>query len=56
MQEFYVILYNAGDPFDDEETITKEELKKAREDRNTYLADVKKRNDDYKANKGNAIG
>ena len=43
-------------PFDDEETITKEELKKAREDRNTYLADVKKRNDDYKANKGNAIG
>ena len=54
----YVLHWAAKEtyPFDDEETITKEELKKAREDRNTYLADVKKRNDDYKANKGNAIG
>ena len=35
--------------FDTEETITAAELKKAAEDRNVYLADVKKRNDEYKA-------
>ena len=32
-------------------TITEEEIKKAMADRNIYLADVKKRQDEYNANK-----
>lgn len=37
--------------FGDEKILTSEELVKAAQDREVYLADVKKRNDDYKASK-----
>ena len=38
--------------FDTDETITAKELEKALQDREVYLADVKKRSDEYKASKG----
>ena len=38
--------------FDTEETITKEELKKAMQDREIHLAEVKKNQEDYAATKG----
>ena len=41
--------------FDDESTITKEELAKAITDRNVYLEEVKTRAKEYYANKGNAV-
>lgn len=49
----YVITWAQGEPpiFDDESSITAEEFKKAIADRNTYLASVKARNDEYKASK-----
>lgn len=49
----YVITWAASDPYawDDETTITAEELKKAMANRELYLAGVKKRQDDYKASK-----
>ena len=37
--------------FDDESTITAEELQKAMQDRQVYLAEVKKRAEDFKASK-----
>ena len=39
--------------FGEEDTITAEELKQAMQDRQVYLAEVKKRADDYKASKAN---
>ena len=41
-------------PWDDESFITAEELRKAMGDRETYLATVKQRNDEYKASRDNA--
>ena len=51
----YVITWALQDPyiFDDADTITAAELKKAMADRETYLATIKQRNDEYKANKNN---
>ena len=37
--------------WDTEETITAEEMKKAMSDREIYLADIKRRQDEYQANK-----
>lgn len=53
----WVINWAAKNPyeFDTEETITSAELKKAIEDRNLYLAEVKARSDEYYAGRGNAI-
>lgn len=50
----WVITWGQNDPyvFDDESTITKEELDKALADRATYLATVKQRQDEFKASKG----
>lgn len=49
----YVITWAASELYawDDETTITAEELKKAMADRELYLAGVKKRQEDYKASK-----
>lgn len=54
----YVITWAAVDPyeFDIPETITREELKKASQDRENYLATVKTRYDEYQSSKNNAIG
>lgn len=41
--------------FDDESTITKQELSKAIADRNVYLEEVKTRAKEYYANRGNAV-
>lgn len=41
--------------FDTEQTITAQELMKAKQDREIYLAEVKKRAEDYRASQGNAI-
>lgn len=38
--------------FGDEEVLTAEELKKGLQDREIYLAEIKKRSEDYKASKG----
>jgi len=50
----YVITWAAQDPYewDDESSITGVELKKAMSDRETYLATMKQRQDEYKASKG----
>lgn len=52
----YVITWAAKEPYvwDDEETITAQELMKAMGDRQTYLATVKQRQDEYKASKNAA--
>lgn len=52
----YVITWAAKEPYvwDDEETITAQELMKAMSDRQTYLATVKQRRDEYNAAKQNA--
>ena len=52
----YVVTWAASDPYewDDESSITAAELKKAMSDRETYLATMKQRQDDYKASKGQA--
>ena len=52
----YVITWGAKEPYvwDDEETITAQEMVKARADRQTYLATVKQRADEYKASKNAA--
>lgn len=52
----YVITWAASETYvwDDETTMTAEELKKAMADRELYLAGVKKRQEDYKASK-NAV-
>lgn len=42
--------------FGEEDTITAEELKKAMQDRQVYLADIKKRHDDYIATRANNQG
>lgn len=51
----YVVTWGAKEPYvwDDEETITAQELVKAMSDRQTYLATVKQRQDEYKASKNN---
>lgn len=52
----YVVTWAASDVYlwDDETTMTADELKKAMADRELYLAGVKKRQEDYKASK-NAV-
>lgn len=49
----WVITGASKDPYvwDDEESITAEEMTQAMADREVYLADVKRRNDEYKASK-----
>lgn len=51
----YVVTWGAKEPYvwDDEETITAQELVKAMGDRQTYLATIKQRQDEYKASKNN---
>lgn len=53
----FVITWAQTTPYewDDEGSITAAELKDAMAARETYLATVKQRNDEYKASKGNAI-
>lgn len=53
----WVITWAQAEPFewDSEETITAAELTKAMQDRQIYLAEVKKRYDEYKESQGNAI-
>lgn len=41
--------------WDDESTITEAEIKKAMADREIYLADIKRRNDEYKASKNKPV-
>ena len=50
----WVVTWAASEPYawDDESTITAAELTKAMSDRETYLATVKQRQDEYKASKG----
>lgn len=52
----WVITGSNPEPYlwDDESTITAEELKKAMADRETYLATIKQRQDEYKASKATA--
>lgn len=52
----YVVTWAAKDAYDfsDDGDLSPADLKTAMENRNVYLADVKKRYEDYKANKGNA--
>ncbi|MBO7536321.1 MAG: hypothetical protein J6T34_04185, partial [Bacilli bacterium] len=52
----WVINWAQTDPYvwDDESTITAAELTEAMAQREVYLADIKKRQDDYKASKGQA--
>ena len=52
----WIITSAAKVPYDfgDEEVMTAEELTKALQDREVYLADLKKRNEDYKASKASA--
>ena len=52
----YIITWAASEPYawDDESTITAAEMKKAMEERATYLATVKARQDEYKASKNAA--
>lgn len=53
----FVINWAKEEPYtwDDDSTILATELVEAMANRETYLATVKKRNDEYKASKGNAI-
>lgn len=50
----WVVTWAASEPYawDDESTITAAELTKAMSDRETYLATLKQRQDEYKASKG----
>jgi hypothetical protein len=52
----YVITWAASEPYvwDDESTITAADLTKAMSDRETYLATLKQRQDEYKASKNAA--
>lgn len=52
----WIVNWAQGDPYawDDESTITAAELTEALANREVYLAGVKKRQDDYKASKGQA--
>ena len=52
----WVVTGTAKVPYDfgDENILTEDELKKAMQDRETYLADVKKRAEDYRASKAAA--
>lgn len=52
----YVITWAAAEPYtwDDESSITANELKKAMTDRETYLATIKQRQEEYKASKSQA--
>ncbi len=54
----FVITWAQTTPYawDDEGSILASELKEAMAARETYLATLKQRNDEYKANRGNAIG
>jgi hypothetical protein len=51
-----VVTWAASDPYawDDESTITAAEMKTAMEERATYLATIKARQDEYKASKNAA--
>jgi hypothetical protein len=52
----YVVTWGAKEPYvwDDEETITAQELMKAMGERQTYLATIKQRQDEYKASRNQA--
>ena len=52
----YVITWASKEPYvwDDEETITAQELMKAMSDRQTYLATIKQRQDEYRASRNQA--
>lgn len=55
-QKEWVVIGAANEPYelgDSQNGITADELKKAVEDRNVYLADVKKRQEEYQASKNN---
>jgi len=56
-QRDFVVTWAAKEPYawDDEETLLASEVQKAIADREIYLADMKKRQDEYLASKGNAI-
>lgn len=53
----YVVNWAAPEPYewDDESSITAQELQEAMQEREVYLADVKRRAEEYKANKNNAL-
>ena len=53
----YVVTWAAADTYewDSEEFITGQELNEAMQNREVYLADVKRKADEYKANKNNAL-
>ena len=53
----FIITGAASEPYewDDESTITADELNKAMTDRQTYLATMKQRQDEYKASQGQAV-
>lgn len=53
----FVVTWAQTNPYewDDETSITVKELTEKMAERETYLATIKKRQEDYKANKGNAI-
>ena len=53
----FVVTWAQAEPYawDDESTILASELEKAVADREIYLADIKKRQDEYQATKGNAL-
>jgi hypothetical protein len=56
-QRDFVINWAQSEPYvwDDESTLTAAELTQKISEREIYLADVKRRQDEYQANKGNAI-
>jgi len=56
-QRDFVVTWAAKEPYewDTEDTLLGSEVEKALADREVYLADVKKRQDEYLASKGNAI-
>lgn len=53
----FVINWAQAEPYmwDDEETILASEFSKAMSEREIYLAEIKKRQDEYQANQGNAL-
>ena len=54
----FVVTWAKAEPYlwDDESTLTVDEFKKAIEDREIALAEIKRRNDEYKASKKNGNG
>jgi hypothetical protein len=56
-QRDFVVTWAAKEPYvwDTEETLLGSEVEKALADREVYLADIKKRQEEYQASKGNAL-